>query len=221
MRRRAAPLHAAPARRSLRRVSGRRTAALAASVLVLVGVPVLVVLLASNDTAAGPPVSAVGVPAGADPHRPPAPFFADAGDGVRPDGIGCTNAPGTAVRARVHLDVFADGRPVAVPGGVGVRPTCAYWVRTEAPGGVIVIGSPQRRSFTLGDFFDIWGAPLTAGRLLSFRLGAGRPLRAFVDGQRASGDPRAIALRDGREIALVAGRRPAKVPARFAFDRGG
>jgi hypothetical protein len=203
--------------------TGRPTnmVAIVASVLVLVGVPVLVVLLASGDTtstAAAP--SAVGVVAGDDPHRPQAPFFSGAGDGVRPDGIGCTTAPGTALTARAHLDLFADGTRVAVPAGIGVRPTCAYWVRTVAADGVVVVASPQRRSFTVGDLFDIWGAPLSARRFLTFAVGPRRPLRAFVDGRRTGGDPRAIALVDGREIALVAGRRPARLPTRFTGAGG-
>jgi len=195
--------------------------AILASVLVLLGVPAVVVLLASRETASGgPAASALGIPASTDPQHPAAPFFADAGDGVRPDGIGCTTAPGTAVTGQAHLDVFVDGARVAVPARIGVRPTCAYWLRTEAAGGVIVIASPQKRGFALGDFFDIWGAPLSTGRLLGFALGPDRPLRAFVDGRRVGGDPRAIALRDGREIALVAGRRPARVPSRFTAPEG-
>jgi hypothetical protein len=84
----------------------------------------------------------------------------------------------------------------------------------------VVIAAPQRRSFTLGDLFDIWGAPLSARRFLDFAIGPDRPLRAFVDGRRARGDVRAIALRDGREIAVVAGRRPARVPSRFGGGTG-
>jgi hypothetical protein len=194
--------------------TSRRTFIIVAAVLILVGVPVLVVVLASNDTIDNARAPAV-VPASADPLRPAAPFFAGVGDGVTPDGIGCSPGAETRVRALAHLDVFVDGRAVTVPAGVGVRPTCSYWVRTTAADGVVTIGSPQRRSFTLGNFFDIWGAPLTAGRLLTFDVNAGRPLRAFVDGRLREGDPRAIRLEDGREIALVLGRRPRTVPARF------
>jgi hypothetical protein len=107
---------------------------------------------------------------------------------------------------------------VTVPANIGVRPTCAYWIRTVSGDGVVVIASPQRRSFTVGDLFDIWGAPLSARRFLSFAIGPDRPLRAFVDGRRARGGARAIALRDGREIALVAGRRPPRIPS--GFDAG-
>jgi hypothetical protein len=215
--------HAASARRrplAERRVA--RAAAMVLSVLVLVGVPVLVVLLASTTTVE--PTSAgdrPGARASSDPHRPSAPFFVGVGDGVRPNGIGCSSSPQTVVRARAHLDVFADGRPVTVPEGIGVLRTCAYWVRTEHAGGIITIGSPERRSFTLGDFFDIWGAPLTPTRALSFRVSGRRQLRAFVDGAPVSGNPRAIRLEDGRQIALVIGRRPRVVPSRFPFPRGG
>jgi hypothetical protein len=197
-----------------------RAGAVVLSLLVLIGIPVLVVVLASADDVSSPRAGAAeNTPAGDDPHRPAAPFFAEVGDGVRPDGIGCSSAPQTVLHARAHLDIFADARAVRVPSGVGVLRTCTYWVRTQAADGVITIGSPQRRAFTVGDFFDIWGAPLTADRVLSFHVSARRPLRAYVDGRRASGDPRAIRLLDGRQIALVVGRRPRDVPARFAFPR--
>jgi hypothetical protein len=205
-----------------RRSYGERRSARAAAVLLaivsLVAVPVLVVLVASDDT-----VSSVrpGAPGSDDPLRPSAPFLAGIGDGVRPSGIACSTTPQTALRARAHLDLFADARRVRVPERVGVRPTCAYWVRTEDADGVITIGSPERRAFTLGDFFDVWGAPLTPTRVLTFRVSERRPLRVFVDGRRVSGDPRSVRLRDGRQIALVVGRRPRTVPSSFAFPRAG
>jgi hypothetical protein len=194
--------------------ASRQTLIVVTAVLILLGIPALVVVLASNDTVdAGRAPAAV--PASDDPFRPDAPLFAGVGDGVRPDGIGCSPGPETRVRARAHLDVFVDGRRVTVPAGIGVRPTCSYWVRTTAADGIVTIGSPERRAFDLGDLFDIWGAPLTSGRLLTFTARPGRPLRAFVDGRLREGDPRAIRLEDGREIAIVLGRRPRTVPASF------
>jgi hypothetical protein len=183
-----------------------RAAIVALSVLVLVGVPVVVVLLASREHPAPTAASAAR-----DPHRPSAPFFADTGDGVRPDGIGCAGEGPVGLRGAAHLAVLADGAGVTVPAGIGVLPRCTYWLHTSAADGTVTIASPQRRTFTLGDLFDIWGAPLTATRVLDFRVGAGRPLHAFVDGRPVSGDPRAIRLVDGREVALVIGR----VPRRF------
>jgi hypothetical protein len=164
--------------------------------------PVAVVVLASDQTAAAP--SRPELPGSRDPLRPSAPFFAEAGDGVRPNGIGCSSADGAAVRARAHLDVFADGTRVTVPANIGVLANCRYWLHTLADDGIVHVSSPERRSFTLGDLADIWGAPLSR-------------MRAFVDGRRVTGDVRRVAIKNGREIALVIGRAPAQVPSTFTF----
>jgi hypothetical protein len=195
---------------------GVRVVAMIASVLVLVGAPVLVVLLASNESVAAPEIR----PASTDPLKPSAPFLKNAGNGIRPDGIGCSGA-GTpiAVRARAHLDVLADGARVTVPAGIGILPTCRYWLSTAKPDGVAEILSPERRAFTLGNLFDIWGAPLRPDRVLTFRIGRTQPLRIYVDGRRVTGDPRAVRLVPRREIALVIGRLPAIIPSRFDFAR--
>jgi hypothetical protein len=196
--------HASARRRS-------RAAIVLASLLVLVGGPAAVVLLASAERAATAPTgSGRIVPGSRDPRHPTVPFFA--GAGVRPNGIGCAGEGPVVLRAAAHLDLFADGARVTVPAGIGVLPRCTYWVHTGGANGTISIASPQRRSFTLGDLFDIWGAPLTATRVLSFAVDARKPLRAYVDGRLASGDPRAIRLVDRREITLVVGGLPATLP---------
>jgi len=193
-----------------------RSLVIVSAIVVLVGVPVLVVLLASRQTvSSGASHPGPVVPASSDPHRPAAPFFKGVADGALPDGVGCSHAPETQVRFQSHIDLFSDGKPVTVPGGIGVLPTCAYWVRTESAGGLITVGSPQQRAFDVGDFFDIWGAPLSRTQMLSFTAGPGTPLRAFVDGKLVKGDPRTILLQDQREIALVVGRRPPTVPSKF------
>jgi hypothetical protein len=208
----------APPRTGRRSRRAATTAGVIASVLVLVAAPVVVLLLASEQdvTAEAPAIR----PGSDDALRPATPFFRNAGDGVRPDGIGCTG-PGGVLRGRAHLDVFADRRRVTVPAGIGVLPTCSYWLRTTRDDGIVTIDSPERRAFTLGDLFDIWGAPLTRTKVLAFDVGPDRPVRVVVDGRRATGDPRAVRIVDGREIALVIGRAPARVPSRFAFPSGG
>jgi hypothetical protein len=193
-----------------------RLFALVVSIVVLVGAPVLVVLLASTEsvTASAPE------PGSTDPLKPSAPFLKNAGNGVKPDGIGCS-AAGTplAIAARAHLDVIADGARVTVPAGIGVLPTCRYWLSTARPDGVVDVLSPERRAFTLGNLFDIWGAPLARDRVLTFRTGPRRPLRIYVDGRRVTGDPRTVRLAPRREVALVIGRLPAVIPSRFDFAR--
>ncbi len=115
--------------------------------------------------------------------------------GRRVGGMVCL--PDAGPRHGVHLELFAARRVVVVPPQVGFAGSCSYPVRTRDRTGVIEV----RGHATLGDFFDVWGARLSRARLLDFR----GPVRAYVDGRRVTGDPRAIVLRRHASIALVVG----------------
>ncbi len=132
-------------------------------------------------------------------------------------------------RAGIHLEVFAHGRVVIVPAGIGIAPPlrrngvyvlfgrCSYPVRTREPTGVIEIDRTQR--LTLGDFFAVWGRPLTARRLLGFSAAAADRVRAYVNGRRWRGDARTIPLRRHDEIVLEVG--PAIPPhVSYRFPKG-
>jgi hypothetical protein len=113
-----------------------------------------------------------------------------------------------------HLELFARGRVVIVPAGIGVAPpqrrrgayvlggACAYPIRTIDPTGVIQISLPQRAGTpTLSDLSAIWGQPLTRARLAGFR----GHVRAFVNGRPWSRAPGAIPLARHAEIVLEVG----------------
>src|SRR5919202_6542404 len=142
----------------------KRALAVVAALVVLVGTPAAVVVVASSKDATARPEAVKA--ASSDPLHPAAPFLAGAGDGTTPNGIGCANTPQRRLRARAHLDVFADGARVQVPARIGILATCAYWVHTTDDSGIVQITSPVVRSFTLGDLFDILGAPLTSRQVL-------------------------------------------------------
>ena len=62
-----------------------------------------------------------------------------------------------------HVAILDHGRAVTIPEDVG-RPLvsqCYYWIHTHTPDGIIHVESPNFRSFTLGNLFDIWGQPLS------------------------------------------------------------
>lgn len=126
-------------------------------------------------------------------------------------GLRCTSA--ARPRFGAHLELFANRRVVIVPAGIGIAPPhrrrgpyvlggrCSYPARTREPTGVIEI--ERGASLTLGQLFRLWGQPLSRTRLSGFT--SRTPLRAFVDGHRWSGDPRAIPLRRHAEIVLELG----------------
>lgn len=138
------------------------------------------------------------VPIGVGPRFHPAP--AAHGD--------CRPGSSLAAGRRMHLELFAAGRVVLVPAGIGLRDAryrygravdarCRTELWTTDPSGVVRFAGSQ----TLRDLFRVWGRRLGPRRLLSFR-GA---VRVYRNGERVTVDPRTIALRGGDELVLEVG----------------
>ena len=122
-------------------------------------------------------------------------------------GISCDELEGQRIHIHQHLTIYDHGRPVEVPYNVG-RPSdapCLYWLHTHTPDGIIHIEAPVNRSFTLGDFFDVWVQPLSRTEAAGAQLKQGEEMRVWVDGKVYAGDPRAIKLGDHTDIVIEAG----------------
>jgi hypothetical protein len=131
-------------------------------------------------------------------------------------GISCDAMEGSRIHIHQHLTILDHGRPVAIPLNVG-RPLekgCLYWVHTHTPDGVIHIEAPQFRPFTLGDFFAVWGEPLSRTQAASARAAKGQALRVWVNGTRYTGDPRTIPLAAHTDIVIETGP-PYPTPPKF------
>jgi hypothetical protein len=136
-------------------------------------------------------------------------------------GISCDQMEGSRVHIHQHLLILDHGKPVAIPADVG-RPegrNCLYWVHTHTPDGIIHIEAPQDRAFTLGEFFQIWGQPLSATTAASAKAPRGSKLRVYVEGKRFTGDPRTVALARHADVVIEAGP-PYKTPPRFTAWNG-
>jgi hypothetical protein len=133
------------------------------------------------------------------------------------DRIGCLNQEQTLFHVHAHLTVFVHGAPRSIPYGIGITSpqvqntaagpfvgagTCFYFLHTHAADGIIHIESPVRRTYTLGDFFDIWGQQLGPRQVGPV---AG-PVTAFYNGRLYVGDPRDIPLNPHAQIQLDIGR---------------
>jgi hypothetical protein len=127
-------------------------------------------------------------------------------------GLTCTR--GGAWRG-VHLELFANNRVVIVPAGIGLGGRCSYGIRTRWPIGVLEV----RGTHTLGDFFRLWGQPLSRTRLAGFTMTRKHPVRAYVGGRRWTGRLDSIPLRRHGQIVLELGR---YIPPKktFLFPRG-
>jgi hypothetical protein len=112
----------------------------------------------------------------------------------RADGISCGPTEQLAYHVHAHLAAFVNGRPYALPAGIGIPGSitqqttegpvaaggqCIYWLHTHSSDGVIHIESPTNRVYTLGNFFDVWHQPLTANQIAGVR----GHVTAFLNGK--------------------------------------
>jgi hypothetical protein len=141
---------------------------------------------------------------------------AQSGDPV--DGIQSGSMEQLAFHIHAHLSIYVDGEQRAVPYGIGIIPPYQmaadnagnpfveggkgiYWLHTHDSTGIIHMEAPAQVAFTLGEFFDMWGQPLTSAQVGP----AHGPLTVFVNGKPATGDPRAVPLTAHDVIQLDVG----------------
>ncbi len=146
------------------------------------------------------------------------------------DGIQCLGSEQLLFHIHAHLTVYVDGAARQLPYGIGiVNPqvsqtpvgayvgtgTCFYWLHTHAADGIIHIESPVTRTYTLGDFFDVWGQQLSPVRVGP----ATGPVTALYNGRLYNGNPRDIPLTAHAQIQLEVGR-PLVSPVAITFPSG-
>lgn len=145
---------------------------------------------------------------------------AKGGQGAPVDGIPC-QAEMVQVHVHSHLAIFENGKQVQVPAFIGMAPTpqggCLYWLHTHGPDGIIHVeaasaGNPSGGHYTLGNFFHIWGQPLSANQVGPFK----GPVTAFVNGVAYDGDPNTIPMQSHKQIVLEIGK-PVVPPPIYAF----
>jgi hypothetical protein len=139
--------------------------------------------------------------------------------------------PETAERLQYHvhshLDVFKDGKPIVVPGGIGIDTTnsnvqtgevdgypayggitgcdkpCISPLHTHDATGVLHTESATKKNNTFGQFLTEWNVTLPPGA------------KVYVNGAEFTGDPATIPLSNNKEIAVVIGTPPASIPSTF------
>jgi hypothetical protein len=162
---------------------------------------------------AGSPHGPEGVPLEAGAPLAPASTTAP---GTTVDGIQCAPIEQLAYHIHVHLQVYVNGRPRALPAAIGMlgpvaqqtpygafygAQKCYYWLHTHASDGIIHIESPTRRIYTLGDFFAEWRQPLGSDQV----AGSHGTVTATFNGKPWTKSPAAIPLIPHAVIQLAVG----------------
>ena len=196
-------------------------------VVVIVAAAVIVgVVLKSNEAKANP-----ALPDGADTSTAILANTAKQATGDTVDGVQSNSAEQLIYHIHAHLAIYINGKQKLLPFGVGIVPpyqmqTTAdgpfvaggskfYWLHTHDESGVIHIETPAQHTYTLGNFFDLWGQPLSTNQ-----IGPNKgKITAFIGGKAYTGNPRDIPLTAHNVIQLDMGT-PIVPWANFTFPQG-
>jgi len=134
------------------------------------------------------------------------------------DGVRCDPTEFVDYHIHAHLDIFIDGKPYAIPAGVGIKPNeCLFWLHTHNTSGVIHIEAPANKDFTLGQFFSVWGQTFSNSQIFDKKTTDKETLHVYVNGTEVNGDLRNIKIKAHDEIAIVYGTSPTNIPSFYDF----
>jgi hypothetical protein len=172
-----------------------------------------------------PPAALPDVVADGRRDLPPWPVPADPVPLAEQAGLRVAPMEQVAHHFHAHVDVIVDGDPVTVPANIGIHPagTAMSELHTHDERGVLHIEAPNDEArYTLGQVFAEWDVRLDKRGIGGLDVDGSNTLRAYVDGELATGDPADIELTPDRQIALVYGPADAEIdiPDSYEFQPG-
>jgi hypothetical protein len=160
----------------------------------------------------------------------PAPWGANNGlylkQRLKAIGLHALPQEGLVMHIHEHLDIVVNGRVLhGLPAYIGINLQAQFIaeLHTHDTSGIIHVESPTVRTFTLGNFFDVWGLRFSSRCLGSYCAKGAKVIWAFVNGKRILTDPRKIVLRSHQEIVVAYGTFasiPKPIPTTYPFPQG-
>ncbi len=150
------------------------------------------------------------------------PYWADGntstgGAGANVDGLTCAANMVQSYQVNAHLEIVYNGQWLQMPQNIGVTSACTYEMNTSDHTGIIHIGSPTVRNYTLGEFFDIWGQPLTSTNVVGLSGDVVAYINDNGESRRYMGDLRSIQVVSHRAITLQIGTPPVTALATYSW----
>ncbi len=126
------------------------------------------------------------------------------------DGIACETNEGAVTHIHAALKMYINGQQSPVPSGIGVNTaaSCLYALHTHAANNIIHVEAPDQKTYTLGQFFDIWGQPLSRTQVMNNTSDTTNTLMFKIfdgNGKMLSytGDPHTLPVADHQTIVIL------------------
>jgi hypothetical protein len=127
------------------------------------------------------------------------------------DGVACYVSGGN-YHVHALLSIYRDGVRLALPGSIGRNSACDYELHTHEGSGTIHVETDVPKTFTLGQFFSLWGQNLSDASVAGL---PGKPSYFVIENEqitRVTTNPADITLTAHKEVVIVTGTPPREVP---------
>ncbi len=125
------------------------------------------------------------------------------GNGLSTGGVNCLTNESYHIHA--HLTILRDGAALMIPAQIGLQ-GCAYELHTHDGSGIIHIETNTSKQFTLGQFFAVWGQPLSDTNVAGI---TGQPISVYLTDDKTltkyTGQLSDIPLTAHRDVTIVIG----------------
>lgn len=135
------------------------------------------------------------------------------------DGVQCNSTEMLVYHIHQHLAMFDNGKSVTLPSSIGMpggeqNAACYYWIHVHAAyPGILHVESPIQKTFTLGQFFDVWKAtkddaiPSSDAYVLKLQQAAAQGnVTVFVGSKRWTRGYRSVPLLSHESITVEIGK---------------
>ncbi len=130
----------------------------------------------------------------------------------------------TEMHIHEHLDISINGKHVQVPADIGINPIAGFMAvtHTHQTNGIIHVESPTTQTYTLGQFFDVWGVRLTSTCIGGYCDTASTTLKVYANGKLYEGNLRLLPFKERQEIFVDYGSKTATttIPSSYKFAQG-
>lgn len=120
------------------------------------------------------------------------------------DEVPCIN-PNLPVPAQYHihphLRIVSEGVDVTIPAQIGITSACERVLHTHDASGTIHVEPNFYAPYTLGDFFRVWGEPLSPDHVMGFVRDADHEIVMRVNGTPSDAFGNLV-LQDKQEIVI-------------------
>ena len=159
-------------------------------------------------------------------EAPWAPELAHLRERLKAIGLPALSSEGTALHIHQHLSIFIHGVSTTVPKDIGVQEGPGGFIsplHIHDTSGVVHVESPTVETFTLGQFFNVWGVRLTDSCIGGYCSDATNTLKLYINGTPYTGDPQKLELAPHQVLVItfgMASETPAIIPTSYSFPAG-